>query len=389
MSFDPHGGNLVNRVASAADKEKLTKEAASYPKLVIDNRVASDCEMLANGGFSPLTGFMNQTDAESVINKTELANGLLWSIPIVLPVPKSEYDAFGPNAQVALADSSDRVIAIIKTGKAYTLDLNTYCQNVYKTTEAEHPGVKAVLDGGNHFVEAELVALLNRPQREDIAESYFIDPADTRKLFQEKGWKRVLAFQTRNPSHRAHEHLIKCALETMDGALIHPLVGETKSDDIPANIRMRCYESLIEGYFNPQYVTLSVLPAAMRYAGPKEAIHHMIIRKNYGCTHMIIGRDHAGVGNYYGTYEAQEMVYQYASRLGIEPMMFEHAAYSKHCQSMVSPKTGPKLEDDLVFLSGTKVRQMLQDGISPPAEFTRPEVAKILIEWAQIQCPAR
>lgn len=383
MTIAPHGGTLINKTAASNEVADLEAKAINLPRLTIRNRLASDCEMIANGGFSPLTGFMDKADAESVISQMQLPSGLVWSIPVLLPVPEAETANISAGDEVALYDKANRLIALVTVTEKFTLDLDHYCEKVYKTAEIEHPGVKFVKDMGNHFLGATLNVLVNRPVRENIDEKYFLDPKDVRAEFERRGWKRVVAFQTRNPIHRAHEHLIKCALEPLDGALIHPLVGETKSDDIPADVRMKCYEVLIENYFSPAHVMLSVLPAAMRYAGPREAIHHMIMRKNYGCTHMIIGRDHAGVGNYYGTYEAQELVAGVEDQLGIQPLKFEHAVYSKRCEGMISAKTGPKLEGDTIFLSGTKVRQMLKQGERPPKEFSRPEVAEVLVNWAQ------
>jgi len=339
--------------------------------------------MIANGGFSPLNGFMTSSDAEQVINNLQLANGEVWSIPVLLPLAPEYREQVKVGDEIALFDKNDRLISLMIIEETFSLDLENYFQKVYKTNDEAHPGVKAVKDGGDFFIGGELIRLVNRPLRESIAEKYFLDPAQTRKMFADKGWKSVVAFQTRNPIHRAHEYLIKCALESLDGALVHPLVGETKSDDIPADVRMECYEELIDNYFSQDKTALSVLPAAMRYAGPREAVHHMIIRKNYGCTHMIIGRDHAGVGNYYGTYEAQELVDTVAANLEIVPIKFEHSFYCTKCGNMASQKTCPHTSSEHLHLSGTKVRDMLRAGERPPVEFSRGEVADILIKWAR------
>jgi sulfate adenylyltransferase len=326
---------------------------------------------------------MTKEEAESVIRDVHLPSGLLWSIPIVLPVDEELWKSLKVGDEVAIYDKHNRPIAVIVVKDKYTLDLDFYCENVFKTTDENHPGVAFVKSAGNHFIGGELLRLVNRPIREGIDESYYQDPAQVRKVIEEKGWKRVVAFQTRNPIHRAHEYIIKCALETMDGALIHPLVGETKKDDIPAPVRMKCYEVLIDNYFNKNRVHLSVLPAPMHYAGPREAVHHMLMRKNYGCTHMIIGRDHAGVGDYYGTYEAQEFVDQFVDELEIQPLKFEHAFYCTICENMATSKTCPHPKDAHIHLSGTKVRAMLREGKKPPKEFSRPEVAEVLISWAK------
>jgi sulfate adenylyltransferase len=376
----PHGVTLISRIAKGKEKEELIKQAQKFYKINIQDRFISDCEMIAIGGFSPLTGFMDKNTAISVIEKMELPGGIIWSIPILLPISKFDHSKIKNGDKAILLDKHDRFIAIIEVNEKFTLDLENYCQKVFKTTEIAHPGVKAVKEAGNYFIAGD-IKLINRPAREKIDKDYFKDPLQTRKEFKEKGWNSIVAFQTRNPIHRAHEYLIKCALENTDGALIHPLVGETKPDDIPAEVRMQCYETIIENYFNQEKTILTVLPTAMRYAGPKEAIHHMIMRKNYGCTHMIIGRDHAGVGDYYSTYEAQELVDKVSEQLGIIALKFEHSFYCNRCENMATKKTCPHSADAHVFLSGTKVRKMLKDGEKPPKEFSRPEVAEVLLKW--------
>jgi len=355
-----------------------------YYQITIENRYVSDCEMISIGGFSPLTGFMNKETAESVINNMTLTDGTLWAIPIVLPLSSDDEKNISVGDEIILKDTNDRAIALMKISEKFSLDKDNYVKKVYKTDDGNHPGVQVVKSAGDIYAAGD-IELINRPLRENIEDKYFQDPAETRKYFDEKGFKRVVAFQTRNPIHRAHEYLIKCALESSDGFLIHPLVGETKPDDIPADVRMECYEVLIDNYFNKEKVHLSVLPATMHYAGPKEAIHHMIMRKNYGCTHMIIGRDHAGVGDYYGTYEAQEMVDSVADKLGIEPIKFEHSFYCTKCEGMATSKTCSHGNEFHVFLSGKQVRAMLNDGKRPPKEFSRPEVADVLVKWAHVE----
>lgn len=378
----PHGGELVDCLVE--DKGEINDEGdgQSNKGITIADWLVSDCEMIANGGFSPIKGFMDKKTVESVLNYMQLLDGTLWSIPIVLPVSEAEAEDITEGEEVSLFDKNDRLIARLKVSEKFVLDKDKFCADVFKTTEEKHPGVRLIKESGNVCLAGE-IKLNNRPKREGIDEKYYLDPEETRKIIKEKGWKRVVAFQTRNPIHRAHEYLIKTALENVDGVLIHPLVGETKADDVPAEVRMKCYEAIIDKYFNKEKVLLSVLPMAMRYAGPREAIHHMIVRKNYGCTHMIIGRDHAGVGDYYGTYEAQKMVEKYKDKLEIKPILFEHAFYCKKCESMATKKTCPHGNEDHVSLSGTKVRKMLNDGKLPPKEFSRPEVAKVLVEWTK------
>ncbi len=382
----PHGGKLINKLAADAHKTELEAKAKKLFWLTIEDRYVADVEMIAIGAFSPLEGFMNKADSESVIESMHLTNGLAWGIPILLPA-SDKFDVIKTGDEIALVDKADLLLAVMKVDEKFELDLNNLGEKCFKTTDDKHPGVAAILKGGNKFIAGPL-EMINRPSRkEDIADKYFLDPSETRAEFEKRNWKTIVAFQTRNPIHRAHEYLIKCAQEIVDGALIHPIIGETKSDDIPAPVRMKCYEVLIENYFNPDNTMLSVLPTAMRYAGPREAINHTIIRKNYGCTHMIIGRDHAGVGSYYGTYEAQELMDKLGPEIGIEILKFENTFWCKNTESMASSKTAPK-NPDMISLSGTKVREMLANGERPPSEFSRPLVADILIEWATSKVPA-
>ena len=376
----PHGGKLVNKIANDARKKELEAKAKNLFQLTIEDRYGADVEMIAIGAFSPLEGFMGKADSESAIEKMELTNGLAWGIPILLPAG-DKYDEIKQGEEIALLDKTGRVLAIMNVDEKFELDLDNLAQKCFKTTEDKHPGVAAIKKGGNKYIAGPL-EMVNRPLRkEDINEKYFLDPSETRAEFEKRNWKTIVAFQTRNPIHRAHEYLIKCAQEIVDGALIHPIVGETKSDDIPAPVRMKCYEVLIENYFNPDNTKLSVLPTAMRYAGPREAINHTLLRKNYGCTHMIVGRDHAGVGGYYGTYEAQQLMETIGPKMGMQILKFENTFWCNNTESMASSKTAPK-NPDIVSLSGTKVREMLANGERPPAEFSRPLVADILIEWA-------
>jgi sulfate adenylyltransferase len=376
----PHGGVLVNRIATGARKEELEAKAKTIFNLTVEDRYGADIEMIAVGAFSPITGFMGKGDCESAIENMTLTNGLAWGIPIPLPAG-DQYDNLSEGQEIALLNKEGHVLAIMTVEEKFELDLENFAQKCFGTTEDKHPGVAAIKRGGNKFIAGPL-EMVNRPVRHDaIHGNYFLDPTETRAEFARRGWNTVVAFQTRNPIHRAHEYLIKCAQEIVDGALIHPIVGETKSDDIPADTRMRCYEALIAGYFNPKNTMLSVLPTAMRYAGPREAINHTLIRKNYGCTHMIIGRDHAGVGTYYGTYDAQVIMDKVGPAMGMQILKFENTFFCKETNGMASSKTSPENATQ-VSLSGTKVREMLSNGERPPAEFSRAEVADILIEWA-------
>jgi sulfate adenylyltransferase len=363
----PHGGMLVDRTGLApADLE-------SFETLTLTSRELSDLDLLACGGLSPLEGFMSRADYESVVEDMRLTNGLPWALPVCLAVEEA------PSGDtVALADADGRALAVLEVEEVYSYDQEREAERCFRTTDDAHPGV-ARLYRQKPLYLAGRVTVFERAEHPfpELA----LDPAETRSAFAERGWKRVVGFQTRNPIHRAHEYLTKGALETVDGLLIHPLVGETKSDDVPAKTRVDCYRVLLENYYPENRVVLAAFPAAMRYAGPREAIWHAICRKNYGCSHFIVGRDHAGVGDYYGTYDAQLIFDEFEPHeLDIEPMFFEHAFYCKRCGQMGTPKTCPHGGDDHIFLSGTKVREMLSAGDLPPEEFSRPEVAEVLIK---------
>jgi sulfate adenylyltransferase len=379
----PHGGTLVNLLASPDAADNLRSEAANLPKHVLTERELSDLEMLAVGALSPLTGFQGEDDYHSVLEKMHLTNGLPWSIPVVLGVTDDDVHRIGTADSIALlpAEGAD-AIALLRVNGRFTRDKQKEALSVYRTDELEHPGVKAMHDGGDTCIAGtlEVIAL---PEHDDFV-NYRMTPAETRQAFRDRGWKTVVGFQTRNPIHRAHEYIQKCALEIVDGLLVHPLMGATKADDVPPDVRMRCYEALFAGYYPHDRAMIAVFPAAMRYAGPREAIWHAIARKNYGCTHFIVGRDHAGVGSYYGTYDAQKIFEEFEpDELGIQPLKFEHSFYCKKCEGMGSPKTCPHQDEDRVILSGTKVREMLSKGERPPQEFSRPEVADILIAAMQ------
>ncbi len=377
--IEPHGGKLVNRVVDAEKVKTLLNEAKTLPKIKLSDRELCDLEMLAIGAFSPLTGFVTEEEFYTICNDMRLPNGLPWSIPITCTVKESQAANFTPGSRAALTDDCDRILAILNITGKYKHNKQLEAEKVYRTTDFKHPGVAIVMEEGDICLGGS-VDVICPNYAPDFVE-YRLTPAQTRNEFEKRGWNSVVAFQTRNPIHRAHEYITKVALETCDGLLIHPLVGKTKSDDIPADVRMKCYDVLMKGYYPPARVFLSVMPLAMRYAGPREAVLHSIIRKNYGCTHFIVGRDHAGVGTYYGTYDAQKIFDQVdPALLKIEPMKFEHSFYCKACGAMATTKTCGHDKAHHVILSGTKVREMLSAGQLPPPEFSRPEVAKILID---------
>jgi sulfate adenylyltransferase len=378
-TISPHGGKLVNRILKGEEREEWIKKSKSLKKIIVSPRAVSDLELISNGALSPNEGFMGKDDYESVVDNMRLKNGLAWSIPITLPVTSEQSKELREGEDISLHDESDNLLAVLHLQEKYSYDKKNEAEKVYRTTDEAHPGVNVIYRQGDVLLGGK-ISLVNRPPDVEFPK-YRFDPAQTRMLFREKGWRRVVAFQTRNPIHRAHEYLQKCALEMVDGLLIHPIVGETKSDDIPADVRMKCYQVLIENYYPKDRVVLSVLPAAMRYAGPREAIFHAVVRKNYGCTHFIVGRDHAGVGNYYGTYDAHKIFDEFKpEEIGITPLFFDHSFYCRKCNGMATTKTCPHPSEFHAHLSGTKVRELLRNKQDLPIEFTRPEVGRILME---------
>jgi len=377
-SIAPHGGQLVNRALRGSLRDAALERAQGFPKVQLTRMAVSDLEMIAVGAFSPLTGFMNKDEYDSVIDNMRLSNGLAWTVPVTLPVDDDTAAGLKEGQEIALLDGN-HLMGMMTIAEKFPADKEREARQVYRTTEEAHPGVARLYHQGDWLLGGE-VFMLNGPETVEFPELRH-EPAQTRRMFASRGWRRIVAFQTRNPIHRAHEYIQKTALEIVDGLFLHPLVGETKEDDIPADVRIESYQAILRDYYPAERVLLGVFPAAMRYAGPREAIFHAIARKNYGCTHFIVGRDHAGVGKYYGTYDAHYIFDEFGpGELGITPLFFDYTFFCKKCGAVVSAKTCPHSKEDWVFLSGTQVREMLERGEMLPEEFTRPEVSRVLME---------
>ena len=380
-----HGGTLVDGYVKAGEAETLRERARGLPVVTMNARQLSDAHMMAQGAFSPLTGFMTQRGYTSVVRGMHLTSGLPWPLPVTLAAPADQAAQLKDGTLVALAGPDGTVVGVLALEERFKRDVEEEAVRVYRTSDNAHPGVANLHEDGDTLLGGKITMLPGDPVLEEGTAPHYRTPAQNREAVSERGWRTMVGFQTRNPVHRAHEYIQKCALEAVDGLLLHPLVGETKEGDIPAPIRMRCYEALLAGYYPANRVLLSVLPAFMRYAGPREAVFHALVRKNYGCTHFIVGRDHAGVGSYYGPYDAQHIFREFdASALDITPLFFENSFFCKSCRGMATNKTCPHDADARINLSGTQVRAMVAQGENPPEEFTRPEVAKILMEsvWA-------
>jgi sulfate adenylyltransferase len=375
--IQPHGSMLVERYLPEEERQRTLETVHSLQRLTLSERNLADLECIATGVYSPLKGFIGEQDYYAIVNEMRLSNGLAWSIPVSLQVQEAEAAQYKLDGDIVLAHPNGSLLAVMTITSKYQPDQQREAEQVYKTTAEAHPGVKALLAEGTVYLGGPITQIYPTPYSDFL--EFRLTPRVTRQMFEARQWYEIAAFQTRNPIHRAHEYITKIALEVVDGLFLNPLVGATKSDDIPADVRMQCYQVLLEKYYPKNRVVLGVFPAAMRYAGPREAIMHAIARQNYGCSYFIVGRDHAGVGDYYGTYDAQYIFDEFtSSELNITPLKFEHAFYCTRNQAMATDKTSPSTPEERIHLSGTKVRQMLRNGQTPPPEFTRPEVAEIL-----------
>lgn len=373
----PHGGALVDRIVPLASVQELAAKAAELPRVTMDERERADLELIATGAASPLVGFMCRDDYHGVVERMHLASGHLWPLPFTLAVEDPERRGIAAGREVGLWDAGGRLWGVLAVRELYQRDPLAEARHVYKTESADHPGVAYLLSRPRCLIGGEVRVL---PLPEDLPFArYRFTPRQLREKIAERRWRRVAGFQTRNPIHRAHEHLTKLALEFADGLVIHPLVGETKSDDVPASVRFQVYETLVERYYPKERTLLAAFPAAMRYAGPREALFHAVVRKNYGITNLIVGRDHAGVGKFYGPLEAQQMFDAVdPAELGVQPLRFDPTFHCRACAGMASLRTCPHDAADRLELSGTKVRETLRAGGNLPVEFTRPEVAEVL-----------
>jgi sulfate adenylyltransferase len=382
----PHGGKLRPLLLEGEDRKQNLGKANMLPKIRLSSRETSDLIMMATGAFSPLNGFMGKDDYENVVENMQLSNGILWPIPITLSVTKKQAESLPLESEAALVDDeSDEIMGIMTIQEKFIYNKKNESRKVFLTEDEAHPGVAKVYTQKEILLGGPLKALSEGPYPK-IYGKHYGRPKDTRKIFKKRGWSTVAAFQTRNPIHRSHEYCTKIALEVSDGILIHPLVGKLKAGDIPADIRMKCYEILLQKYYPKDRVVLKVYPMEMRYGGPREALLHAIFRQNYGCSHLIIGRDHAGVGDYYGPFDAQKIFAEIENdALYIKPLNIDWTFWCHKCDGMASMKTCPHSKEDRVLISGTKVRELLANGEMPPKEFSRPEVAEILVDYYKNQ----
>ena len=377
--IQPHGGRLVERLVQGAERDQMIHQGKSMPAITLDEAELSDLELFAVGALSPLAGFQTEADYDAVVERMQLADGTLWPLPVTLSLAQWEADVWREGQDLALKSPDGELAGILHQPELFPYNRAVEARIVYGTTDESHPGVKKLLAQGPYYVGGK-VSVLAVPGRRDFL-PYRLTPAQTRAEFQRRGWRHVVGFQTRHPIHRAHEYLLRCALETADGLMLHPLVGKSDADELPVKVRMRCYEAMIGTYLPADRTMLVANPAVLRYAGPREAVFHAIVRQNYGCSHFIVGRNPARVGKFYGPLDAQKLFEQLTpQRLAVTPLFFDNAFFCKVCGGMATSKTCSHRASERVSLSGTAVRQMLSEGKAPPPEFTRPEIAEILKE---------
>jgi len=383
--ISPHGSpELITLLLEGEELKQEMQKAESLLKVNISSRESGDLIMLGIGGFTPLTGFMGQDDWKNVCAEMKMPsmNGLFWPIPVTVSTDKETADKINIGDEVALfSDEYGEMMATMKVEEKYTIDKDFECQHVYKTVDPEHPGVKMVMDQKEVNLAGPVKVLSEGPFPTEF-KGIYQRPEESRKIFEEKGWKTIAALQLRNPMHRSHEFLAKIALEVSDGLYIHQLVGKLKPGDIPADVRVKCIDALVEHYFVKDSALQGGYPLDMRYAGPREALLHALFRQNFGCTHMIIGRDHAGVGNYYGPFDAQDIFDElWDGALLCQPLKIDWTFWCFKCGGMASMKTCPHTKEDRLLLSGTMLRKSLSEGLDVPAEFSRPEILAILREY--------
>lgn len=379
----PHGEDKLKiLLLSGQEKEEELKKSDKLKKIPITSRETGDLIMLGIGGFTPLNGFMGHDDWKSVCSDMKMSNGLFWPIPITLSVDEETAKSLNTNDEITLVnEESSEVMATMKVAEKYQIDKDFECKNVFTTNDPEHPGVKMVMQQKEWNIAGSVKVLSESFFPKEFGGLYQ-RPEESRKIFAEKGWRTIAALQLRNPMHRSHEYLAKIALEVTDGLYIHQLVGKLKPGDIPAEVRTKCIDILVENYFIKESVVCGGYPLDMRYAGPREALLHGVFRQNFGCTHLIVGRDHAGVGNYYGPFDAQKIFFEIPEdALLLKPLPIDWTFWCYKCGGMASMKTCPHKKEDRLFLSGTALRKALSEGGDVPSEFSRPEVLKILRDY--------
>ncbi len=372
----PHGGTLINRMATGDKKERLQEEAEEMKSLTLNSELRKDIHNIAHGVYSPLKGFLCKEDFDSVLEHSRLSDDVPWTLPIIYDVPEEKAEELDEGEEVVLRSKSGDAIAILDIEEIYSFDKDRMSEKIYGTTDIEHPGVEKTQNMDDYLLGGNITQI---KEHDTKFEKYHLVPQETRVLFKEKGWRQVVGFQTRNVPHMGHEYVQKTALTFVDGIFINPIIGKKKKGDYRDEVILNAYDTLMDNYYLKDRAVMSILEAEMRYAGPKEAVFHAIMRKNFGCTHFIVGRDHAGVGDYYGPYEAQDIFDEFPD-LGITPVFFKSFTYCEKCGSAVDGHICPHGDEHRENFSGTKMRNMFQDGKKPPERMMRPEVAESVMK---------